>query len=63
MDKFDFTLIEIQAGYYYRNRRHSCIEVPATIVQAEEEVVDIDSTIDADDEDTYYIEFVMKEHE
>lgn len=63
VDKFDFTLIEMQAGYYYRNWKHSCIEVPAAIVQAEEEVVDIDSTIDADDEDTYYIEFVMKEYE
>ena len=63
VDKFDFTLIEIQAGYYYRNRRHSCIEVPATIMQVEEEVVDIDSAIDLNDEGTYYIKFVMKEHE
>ena len=63
VDKFDFTLVEVQAGYYYRNWKHSCIEVPAEIVQ--EPIIDvidnIDDTIDADDPDTWYIEFVMKD--
>ena len=62
-ERLGFVKIDIRGAYYYSTWRTSCIEVPASIVQIEEKVIDIDDTIDADDEDTWYVVLTMKENE
>lgn len=59
VDKFDFTLIEIQAGYYYRHHKFSCIEVPDDIVEVTSAVTEEDDS----DEDEWYIDFLIEENE